>query len=212
MSKRVVICVPDAYVDMVERFMAAQAHKGLSFSMLVAMAMSSYGETDIIGPAIMNVPFASPSSSILSSVSVDPATVPAKRKRGRPKKSPERIIEDVPKRAESVAAEDAAKRIEEPVHEPAVREETNKQDKVQKDVSSKPVPDISYKEPGVSVPPEEEKPYQPYKEEPLYAPRSDKSSQKERSGWSDDAFEGIDPDFNPDGGLDNVFELLGGND
>lgn len=204
MSKRIVICVPDSYVNMVERFMSAQAHKGLSFSVLVAMAMKSYGATDIIGPALMGSGLSSISASHLASLfsgGLDAST--PKRKRGRPKKSPERIIEDVPRRAEGVAAEYAAKPGKEPVKHSDDEEKQTKAPKVTSDVSQRDVPNSL---PGSSrvydpEPVSEEKPYQPYKEE----------GAKERSGWSDDAFDGIDPDFNPDGGLDNVFELLGGN-
>lgn len=197
MSKRIDFYVPDAYADMVTEFMAAQDRKGLSLAVLVGMAIRAYGMNDIVAPSVMGLNLVGQDVSTYGEAVV-------KRKRGRPKKSPERIIEDVPRRAEGVAAEYAAKPGKEPVKHSDDEEKQTKAPKVTSDVSQRDVPNSL---PGSSrvydpEPVSEEKPYQPYKEE----------GAKERSGWSDDAFDGIDPDFNPDGGLDNVFELLGGND
>ena len=212
MSKRIVICVPDSYVNMVERFMSAQAHKGLSFSVLVAMAMKSYGATDIIGPALMGSGLSSISASHLASLSsggLDAST--PKRRRGRPKKSETNFIQERPA---SVEANTNQKKFDEPKVEPKAEGETKPKAaepvKEQVDTSSyDPFAVDEYAKARENVPNISKRENTETRSD--FAPTSNKEGSKEHSGWSDDAFDGIDPDFNPDGGIDNVFELLQGN-
>ena len=191
MSKRVVICVPDAYVDMVDQFMSAQACKGLSFSVLVAMAMKSYGANDIIGPALMGSGLSPISASHLSSFSSD--VISPKRKRGRPKKSETSSVSErsVPVSERSVAEGEPKNRVAKPKEEPVV-------------VSAMEAE-------GLSEIPQEQDMKADVPDRVEVSKESSTARGSERSGWSEDAFDGLDPDFNPDGGLDNVFELLGGN-
>lgn len=189
MSKRYVVCVPDSYVDMVNEFMAAQAHKGLSFAVLVSMAVRTYGVNDIIVSSLMGRSAAEPSS--IPAVLSEPVFEEPKKKRGRPRKS------------ETSSPKEASVTVEKKEPVTISLEENQKPAPKTEDASPNSVPNISKEEPRAESSSGNESSYNPYQEETKTA--------KERSGWSDDAFDGIDPDFNPDGGLDNVFELLGGN-
>lgn len=205
MSKRVVICVPDSYVNMVERFMSAQAHKGLSFSVLVAMAMKSYGATDIIGPALMGSGLSSISASHLASLSsggLDAST--PKRRRGRPKKSETNF--EQPRTDDEDQTKFGEQKIEPEAKQSETADRAASGRKEQVDNSSyEPFGNDPYAKDQRNVPGPAGRD-NASGNNPSFEPSSEKS--KEHSGWSDDAFDGIDPDFNPDGGIDNVFELL----
>lgn len=191
MSKRYVVCIPDSYVDMVEQFMAAQAHKGLSFAVLCSMAAKAYGMNDIIAPAIAG---ASLFGQVKDAEHLAVEAAP-KRRRGRPKKS-EQILPEVSEG--NASKRDASKNTPEVVSDREVKEI----------------------EPEVSVQTPSPKPAAYIEKENTFtdtsvfsdAPKEHRTlTEKSAHGWADDAFDGLDPDFNPDGGLDDVFDLLSGN-
>ena len=204
MSKRMDFYVPDAYADMVSEFMAAQDRKGLSLALLVSMAIRAYGMNDIVVPLAMG---SGPVRQNVSSYGEDLT----KRRRGRPKKSETNFIQERPA---SVEANTNQKKFDEPKVEPKAEGETKPKaaEPVKEQVNTSsydPFAVDEYAKARENVPNISERENTETRSD--FAPTSNKEGSKEHSGWSDDAFDGIDPDFNPDGGIDNVFELLQGN-
>lgn len=197
MSKRIDFYVPDAYADMVTEFMAAQDRKGLSLALLVSMAIRAYGMNDIV------VPLAMGTAPVRQNVSTYGEAL-TKRGRGRPKKSETNF--EQPRTEDKDQTKFGEQKIEPEAKQSEAADRVASGRKEQVDNSSyEPFAVDEYAKAKENVPGPAGRD-NASGNNPSFEPSSEKS--KERSGWSDDAFDGIDPDFNPDGGIDNVFELL----
>ena len=198
MSKRYVVCIPDSYIEMVEQFMAAQAHKGLSFAVLCSMAAKAYGMNDIIAPAIAGATLSPQRKDIayatgaVSNLNQNTEGDNVPKKRGRPRK--EQKTEVFTPVKEEVQPTVTPK----PVLEPKAEEKVEAP-------ASNITPNIKTEEPSVYI---EDTLGVRNQNGSTFTPSKD-DAMKDHRGWKDDAFDGIDPDFNPDGGLDNIAELFG---
>lgn len=203
MSKRVQIYVPDSYYDMVTEFLNAQGNKGISLAVLISNAIRLYGVTDIVLPTLTSAPVSDHSAQMGRYLSAEPSV----RKRGRPKKSETNF--EQPRTEDRDQTKFGEQKIEPEAKQSEAADRAASGRKEQVDNSSyEPFGDDPYAKDQRNVPVTARRD-NTSGNNPSFEPSSEKS--KERTGWSDDAFDGIDPDFNPDGGIDNVFELLQGN-
>ena len=198
MAKRIQIYVPDQYADTVSAFLDAQAHKGLSFAVLCSMAAKAYGMNDIIAPAIAGATLSPQRKDTaygigaVSNLNQRAEGDNVLKKRGRPRKEQKTEVfipvkEEVQPTVES-----------KPVSKPKAEEKVEAP-------ASNIVENVRTEEPSVYI---EDTLGVKNQNGSTFTPSKD-DAMKDHRGWKDDAFDGIDPDFNPDGGLDNIAELFG---
>lgn len=189
MSKRVQIYVPDSCYDAITDFFAVQGNKGMSLAVMVTHMINIYGMEDVVLSSLSGVRSVEP---VLNNSTVFEAA--PKRKRGRPKKSEQSVS------SKNMRAAEECQQEKEDVIQIEDSDKTSQKD-IPQNISPKPA--FEEKE-EVSIP-----------KSPVSTPNNNfsqgifRNGHSEKSGWSDDAFEGIDPDFNPTGAIDDVAALFG---